>query len=242
MTPKAVGVVHVQQGVVLAGQGGEGGQVGRVAGHRVDPVHAQHPGRRGRPPQQPLGVADVARAEPVHGGPAGPGDHGRVVDGLVGAGVDQQRPLASQGLQDPLSMWVRVGRQRASSTPSSSTSSASTCSYRAGLAIPRAQLGMAAPAGQVLGDAGQDLGVEVEAEVVAGGEVGQPLAADPDHAPVDLVQHRVGHGVLGDEPGHLGGLPRHGVTGVRGPGTSRLDWLKRNRADEPVANRLQSAG
>jgi hypothetical protein len=113
-------------------------------------------------------------------------------------------PSPARACRTPLSMWVRVGRQRASSTPSSSTSSASTCSYRAGLAIPRAQLGMAAPAGQVLGDAGQDLGVEVEAEVVAGGEVGQPLAADPDHAPVDLVQHRVGHGVLGDEPGHLG--------------------------------------
>jgi hypothetical protein len=150
-------------------------------------------------------------------------------------------PSPARAGRTPLWMWVRVGRQRASSSPAARR--ARPRPARTGPGWRSAgPAGMAAPAGQVLGDAGQDLGVEVEAEVVAGGEVGQPLAADPDHAPVDLVQHRVGHGVLGDEPGHLGGLPRHGVTGVRGPGTSRLDWLKRNRADEPVANRLQSAG
>jgi hypothetical protein len=77
---------------------------------------------------------------------------------------------------------------------------------------------MGSPAGKVLGDAGDDLGVEVEAEVVAGGEVGQPVAGDPDPATVDPVHHRVTHRVLGHEPGDLGdrrgnGIGRHGGHG-----------------------------
>ena len=52
---------------------------------------------------------------------------------------------------------------------------------------------MGTPLLEVLGHGGDDLAVEIESEVVAGGEVGEPLVADPDHAPVDLVDDRVGH-------------------------------------------------
>src|SRR5256714_13867525 len=38
-----------------------------------------------------------------------------------------------------------------------------------------------------------DLPVQVKAEVVAGGEVGEPLVADADHAAVDLFDDRVRH-------------------------------------------------
>ena len=54
---------------------------------------------------------------------------------------------------------------------------------------------MGAPLLQELGHGRDDLRVEVEPEVVAGGEVREPLVADPDHAAVDLVDHRVGHRV-----------------------------------------------
>jgi hypothetical protein len=89
-------------------------------------------------------------------------------------------------------MWVRVGKASTSSTPSSSATAASIRGYSAGLAIPRDQLGWV-PQAPGRRDAGEDLRVEVEAEVVAGGDVGQPVVTDPDHAPVDLIDHRVDH-------------------------------------------------
>jgi hypothetical protein len=91
-----VGVVHVQRGVVLPDQGGEGREVGRVAGHGVDAVHADDP-RRGTPAEQPLDVLDVPGAEPAHRGAPGTGDHGRIVQRLVGADIHQQRSLSGQG-------------------------------------------------------------------------------------------------------------------------------------------------
>ena len=128
-----MGVVHVQQGVVLAGQGGEGRQVGRVPGHGVDAVQAEDPRRAGGTAQPPLGVLEVVVAEPPHGGARAPGQGGRVVEGPVGAQVEQQRPSPVRAGSTPKWMWVSVGRARASSTPSSCATSASTCWYRAGL-------------------------------------------------------------------------------------------------------------
>src|SRR5262249_41073883 len=40
-----------------------------------------------------------------------------------------------------------------------------------------------------------DLAVEIEAQVVAGREVGEPLLADADHAAVDLVDDGIDHRV-----------------------------------------------
>src|SRR5918993_1479088 len=56
--------------------------------------------------------------------------------------------------------------------------------------------GMGAPAGQVGRHLGDLLEVEVEPEVVAGGEVDQPVAVDLDPPAVDLLDDGVGHGVL----------------------------------------------
>jgi hypothetical protein len=43
------------------------------------------------------------------------------------------------------------------------------------------------------------LAVQVEAEVVAGGEVDQPALADPDPAAVDLLDDRVKQMVVGEQ-------------------------------------------
>ena len=69
--PEAVGVVHVQQGVVLAGQGGEGRQVGRVAGHRVDPVHAHQARAVARGPGAAAGRARRRRRGTAERSPPG---------------------------------------------------------------------------------------------------------------------------------------------------------------------------
>ncbi len=52
---------------------------------------------------------------------------------------------------------------------------------------------MRAPSIQVRGHRGDDLRVEVEAEVVAGREVEEPAVADPDPSSVLLVDHGVEH-------------------------------------------------
>ena len=62
---------------------------------------------------------------------------------------------------------------------------------------------MCPPLLEVLGDRGDHLAVEVEAEVVAGGEVGQPLVADANHPAVDLVDDSVRHRVRPLELGQL---------------------------------------
>jgi hypothetical protein len=62
---------------------------------------------------------------------------------------------------------------------------------------------MGSPLLDVCRDRVHDLPVEVETEVVARGEVGEPLVADPDHAPVDLVDHGVRHRVRALELGQV---------------------------------------
>ena len=59
------------------------------------------------------------------------------------------------------------------------------------------------PALEVLRDGRDDLAVEVEAQVVARGEIGQPRVSDADHPPVDLVDDRVGHRVRARQLGQI---------------------------------------
>jgi len=63
---------------------------------------------------------------------------------------------------------------------------------------------MGPPAGQVGRHLVDHLEVEVETEIVAGGEVDQPVAVDLDPPAVDLLDDRVGHGVLDDQTGDFG--------------------------------------
>jgi hypothetical protein len=58
---------------------------------------------------------------------------------------------------------------------------------------------MGPPAVQEGRDRPDHLTVQVQAEVVAGGEVDQPALADPDPAAVDLLDDRVQQVVVGEQ-------------------------------------------
>ena len=88
-----------------------------------------------------------------------------------------------------------VGSARVSSASSSSDRSASICSYRIGLPEEARPARVRSPRLHVLVDRAHDLGVEVEAQVVAGGEIREPRVSDADVAAVDLVDDRVQHRV-----------------------------------------------
>ena len=116
-----------------------------------------------------------------------------VVDRLVGAAVEEDRPLpASTGMTD-MWMWVIVGSSSVSSQPRSSVTLRLDLlvEHRAAEKAGPARVG--APSRQVLRHRVDDLLVEVEAEVVARREVGEPVVADADPAAVLLVDHGVEH-------------------------------------------------
>jgi len=124
---EAVDVVQVQQGVVRARQAGERRQVGRVAGHAVDPVHADQPRALGVAEQQPLKRLGVVVGEAHQAGVVGAGDHAAVPDGHVGAAVDEEVPSAARMGMTAAWMWVRgaVASGPRTSPPSGKVESAS---------------------------------------------------------------------------------------------------------------------
>jgi hypothetical protein len=161
-------------------------------------------------------VLDVAGAEAPDGGAARGGDGGGVLDGPVGAHVDQDRPLAGEGREDAV---VGVGQGREGEDvldPEQLAHHRLDPTVGLGAGDRPGPAGMGAPAGQVGRHLGDHLEVEVEPEVVAGGEVDQPVAVDLDPPAVDLLDDGVGHGVLDHEPGHLGDQVGDGI--ARGSG------------------------
>ena len=93
---EAVRVVDVEQRAVLAGDRREGRQVRRVAGHRVDAVHADQARGVALGGEQLVEVVGVLEAEAPDRGAAGAGGLAAVVDRLVGAGVEEDRPGRGQ--------------------------------------------------------------------------------------------------------------------------------------------------
>ena len=192
-----VGVVDVQQRAVLAGDGRERADVGRVAGHAVDAVHAHEPRRVALGAQQLVEVVRVLEAEALDRRAACPGDLAAVVDRLVCPSVQEDRARRSEQ-RDHRHVDVRDGRQdervlaRRAARSDAPRSPRRARGCRAG-----ATSSDACPSVEVRWDRIDDLAVEVEAEVVARREVGQPLIADPDHAAVDLVDDRIHHRVRG---------------------------------------------
>ena len=93
-------------------------------------------------------------------------------------------------------MCVIVGRSSESSHPSSAVRRSSICSYSTRAPEHAGPARMGAPGLEGRRDRRDDVRLEVEAEVVARREIGEPLLADADHAAVDLVDdcvhHRVG--------------------------------------------------
>src|SRR6478736_9171484 len=84
---------------------------------------------------------------------------------------------------------------------------------------------MCAPAIEGRLDRVDDLPVEIEAKVVAGGEVGEPLVADPDHPAVDFLDDSVRHRVRALELGEVAAGSEPPVNPSRGaelgPGANR---------------------
>jgi hypothetical protein len=198
---EAVRVVHVEQRAELAADRGERGDVGRVAGHAVHAVHGDHLGHpAGDRAQQLAQVLVVVGAEPLDGGAEAAGVHAAVVDGLVGLRVEEDVAVAGQDRQHR-HVDVRDGRQH------QRVGGVEQCGQPLldlridGRVAEQARpAGVRAPAAHLGLDGRGDLGLEVEAEVVAGGEIGEPVVADPDATAVDLLDDRVVHGVAAAQP------------------------------------------
>ena len=196
---EAVGVVDVEQRAVLARDGGERADVRRVAGHAVDAVHADQAGRVALGAQQLVEVVGVLEAEALDRRAARAGDLAAVVDRLVGARVEEDRARGGQQ-RDHGHVDVRDRRQDERVLAAEQLGEARLDLLVEDRAAEQARPArMGAPRVEVGGDRVDDLAVEVEAEVVARREVGQPVVADADHAAVDLVDDRVHHRVRGLE-------------------------------------------
>ena len=200
---EAVGVVDVEQRAVLAGDGGEGADVRRVAGHAVDAVHADQAGAVALGAQQLVEVVGVLEAEALDRGAARAGDLAAVVDRLVGPRVEEDRARGGQQ-RDHRHVDVGDRRQHERVLGAEQRGQALLDLLVEDRAAEQARPArVRAPRVEVGRDRVDDLAVEVEAEVVAGGEVGQPVVADADHAAVDLVDDRVHHRVRGLELGEV---------------------------------------
>ena len=190
---EAVGVVDVEQGAVAARDLGEGGEVRRVARHRVHAVHADEARAVGLLAHQLVEVVGVLEAEPAHGGAARLGHLAAVVDRLVGAGVEEDRARGGQQ-RDHRHVDVGDGREDQRVLAAQQRGQLRLDLLVEDRAAEQARPARVRPPGVEVGrDGVDDLAVEVEAEVVAGGEVGQPVVADADHAAVDLVDDGVHH-------------------------------------------------
>jgi hypothetical protein len=190
-----VGVVDVEQRAVLAGDGGERADVRGVAGHAVDAVHDHQAGGVALGAQELVEVVGVLEAEALDGGAAGAGDLAAVVDRLVRAGVHEDRARGGeQRDHGHVDVRDRGQQQRVLAAEQVGEALLDVLVQRRASEQARPAR-VRAPRAQVLGDRLDDLLVEVEPEVVAGREVGEPVVADADHAAVDLVDDGVHHGM-----------------------------------------------
>ena len=191
-----VRVVDIEHGVVPTGEPGEVLQVRRVPGHAVDAVHADQARGRAVLSQELLEVVRILEPKPLHGRAAGRRELAAVVDRLVRPVVDKDRAVAGQH-RDHGQMDQRDRRndERVLATEKLDQALLDLRVQHRAAEHPRPTR-MRPPLVEILGNGLDDLAIEVESEVVAGSEIGQPLVADPDHPAVDLVddgvRHRVG--------------------------------------------------
>ena len=89
-------VVDVEQGVVGSSQTSHRFDVGCVSGHAVDPVDADQPRRLPVLVQEPLEIVQVVVAEALHGCAVRGRELSALVDRLVRAPVDVDRPVAGE--------------------------------------------------------------------------------------------------------------------------------------------------
>jgi hypothetical protein len=175
---------------------------------------------RSRASRVVVGVAD-------HGGAVGPGGHAAVPDGLVGPGVHEDGPVRGQH-RDHRGVDVGQGRQQQRvGRPQQLGQAGLDLGIQGRVAQHPRPAGMGPPAVQVGGDGLDHLAVQVEAEVVTGGEVDQPALADPDAAPVDLLDG----GVQQADGGRTGPRDRR-MPPTSAPANSRAQH--QTRQNEPI--------
>ena len=190
---EAVSVVDVEQRAVAARDLGERAQVGRVAGHAVDAVHAHQPRAVAPAPRDLVEMVGVFEAEAADRGAARAGDLAAVVDRLVRARVEEDRPRRGEHGDDRgVDVGDRRQHQRVLAAEQLGQALLDLLVEDRAAEQPRPAR-VRPPLIQIGGDRLDDLAVEVEAEVVAGGEVGQPVVSDADPAAVDLLDDRVHH-------------------------------------------------
>jgi hypothetical protein len=95
-------------------------------------------------------------------------------------------------------MWVRVGSSRVSAAQQLGEPGLDLPVQGRAAQHPR-PAGVGPPPVQEGRDRLDHLTVQVQTEVVAGGEVDQPALADPDPAAVDLLDDRVKQMVVGEQ-------------------------------------------
>ena len=188
-------VVDVQKRVVLAREASERRHVRGVAGHAVDAVDADQARRLAALAQQALEVVHVFEGEPLDGRAVHPGQLAAVVDRLVGAVLEEDRPAAREhGDHGHVDQRDRRQHERVLGAEQLGEPLLDLLvEHRAAEEARPARV--RPPALEVLGNRVDDLALQVEAEVVARGEVREPGVADANHAPVDLVDDGVGHRV-----------------------------------------------
>ena len=94
--PETVGIVDVEQRTVAARHCGEGHKVWRVARHAVDAVHAHQARGVALGGEQRIEMIGILEAKAPHRRAASLGDLAPVIDGLVRAGVQEDRPRGGQ--------------------------------------------------------------------------------------------------------------------------------------------------
>ena len=146
--------------------------------------------------QELLEVVRILEAEPLHGRSARRRELAAVVDRLVSPVVDEDRPVAGEhGDHGEVDQGDRRDDQRVLAAEELDQPLLDLRVEDGAAEHPRPAW-VRPPLVEVLGDRLDDLAIEVESEVVAGGKIGQPLIADSNHPAVDLVddgvRHRVG--------------------------------------------------
>src|SRR3954468_20764786 len=89
---ETVGVVDVEERVVLTREPGKLWEGDRVPSHAVHAVDADQPRHRPSVPEQPLEIIRVFELEPPHGRAAGTGKLAALIDRLVRPRLDVDRP------------------------------------------------------------------------------------------------------------------------------------------------------
>ena len=142
---------------------------------------------------QLLEVCGVFEPEPLHRRAVTARNLAAVVQRLVGARVEEDRPAACQHRHDRrVNVRDRGQQQRVLASEQRSEPFLDLLVQHGAPQHP-GPARMGTPGLESRRDRGDDVRLEVEAEVVARREISEPMVAHADHAAVDLVDHGVHH-------------------------------------------------